>query len=88
MNLGETLWLFGGRQADDLDDFLGDIWSSSNGGVWTLSTSTAPWGRRGAFATAVFDKEPLSAFLFGGEGQLSFTEVTYYNDVWREWDPA
>jgi len=72
------LWLFGGETSVDEhkapDEFVNDVWTSSDGMRWTKVLDEAPWAVRGNPRLIVF-KDKL--WLVGGQG---------HSDVWNSSD--
>jgi hypothetical protein len=71
----DRLWLFGGETGVDEhrspDEFVNDVWSSTDGIHWTNVLEEAPWEERGNPQVLVF-KDQL--WLVGGQGR---------SDVWK-----
>lgn len=73
---GSTALVMGGTPATG-GTVLQDVWSTTNGTVWTQSTATAPWSARSGAAATFFQG---AFWLMGGQGgALS-------NDVWTSTD--
>jgi hypothetical protein len=73
-----------GRLADAHDG--NDVWSSSNGNLWTQATAAASWSSRVAAAGVVYDGK---MWLMGGvQGFISDSTNTPLNDVWSSTDGA
>ena len=72
------LWLFGGETGVDKDrspnQFVNDIWSSTDGIRWTKEADSAPWPVRGNPRVLVFKND---LWLVGGQGK---------SDIWRSKD--
>ena len=73
-----TLWLFGGETGVDKDkapnEFVNDIWTSTDGVHWTKVADSAPWSVRGNPRLLVFKND---LWLVGGQGK---------SDIWRSSD--
>jgi len=74
----DALWSFGGATGVNADGsnktFLNDVWSSTDGIIWTEVTPAAPWSPRADAGVEVWNDELYS---IGGGG---------HNDVWRSSD--
>jgi hypothetical protein len=73
------IWVMGGMYYDPdmgVDFFYNDVWSSSDGKSWVLSTSSASWSPRYGVAAVVFNGK---IWLMSG---YSPTIGDYLNDVW------
>lgn len=72
------LWLFGGEISVDEhkapDEFVNDIWTSTDGKRWSKVLDNAPWEVRGSPKVLVF-KDQL--WLVGGQG---------HSDIWKSDD--
>jgi hypothetical protein len=72
------LWLFGGETGVDEhrapDDYVNDVWSSTDGLQWTKVMDNAPWAVRGNPKVIVFQDR---LWLIGGQGQ---------SDIWNSDD--
>jgi alpha-tubulin suppressor-like RCC1 family protein len=94
-SLGDRLYLIGGYASDDLNQRYGDqqdVWSSTDGKVWTRVLETAPWPKRkaGSFGSAVFNGQ---LWVIGGDGseydpEQQKTVYQVFRDVWRSADGA
>ena len=74
----DKLWLFGGEIGVDEhrspNEFVNDIWSSSDGIRWTKVANDAPWEPRGNPKVLVFKNK---LWLIGGQGR---------SDIWQSDD--
>jgi hypothetical protein len=61
--------------------YLNDVWSSSDGVVWTQLTANAPWTNRAYYATASTGKK---IYIFGG--WLGQVILKSSNDIWSSLD--
>jgi len=64
------LWIIGGEDNDG--NALQDIWSSSDGGTWTLEVNTAPFGAIQFHSTVVFNGK---LYVIVGNPSTGHTEV-------------
>jgi hypothetical protein len=72
------MWLVGGsnyNQQTTFDEFLTDVWSSTDGKNWTLETNDAGFPQRRHHALVVYDNK---MWVIGGTA----TDFTGLNDVW------
>ncbi|MBP7632993.1 Ig-like domain-containing protein [Candidatus Ozemobacteraceae bacterium] len=83
--IGGKMFLWGGYGTDAAGAAgpLGDIWYSTNGSLWTLSTVSAPFSARQGAAHAVIDGK---AWLIGGFGVSPTGFDECLNDVWTSRD--
>jgi len=74
------LWVLGGQDQGNgtSGNYRNDIWSTSNGVVWTQVTNAAPWSARVAFGCVVFNNK---MWILGGG-----TASGNLNDVWSTSD--
>lgn len=78
------LWMLGGMRT--WDDFLSDVWSSSDGKEWKQVVSKAVWSARRGHGVVVF-KDRL--WILGGaisSGRRDQTPTRFLNDVWSSPD--
>jgi len=83
--IGGRMFVWGGYGTDAAGAAgpLGDIWHSTNGSLWTLSTVSAPFSARQGAAHAVIDGK---AWLIGGFGVSPSGFDDCLNDVWTSGD--
>lgn len=83
--IGGKMFIWGGYGTDAAGAAgpLGDIWYSTNGSLWTLSTVSAPFSARQGAAHAVIDGK---AWLIGGFGVSPSGFDECLNDVWTSGD--
>ena len=74
--LDNKIWLLGGVCVTSDFTFYTDVWYSADGDNWTLATTNAAWGPRGAQAAVAFDDK---LWFIGGE---SIHEGGSCKDVW------
>lgn len=80
----DELWMTGGMRS--WDRFHNDVWRSSNGTDWNLSTAAAAWPARRNHSLVVFDNK---LWVIGGaesSGRADKTPTRFYNDVWSSAD--
>lgn len=94
---GGKLWILGGSRLtslsdpDPLNDYLNDVWYSSDGSTWEEATAGAPWAPRGGHQSVVFDGK---LWVIGGEFSPDGESADpFLNDVWYsndgvEWEQA
>ncbi len=68
----DRMWVLGGGASD--------VWSSTDGGRWTLETAAAPWGRRAHMGAVVLGDR---LWVLGG---TTYPEYLAHNDVWSTTD--
>ena len=73
--------LMGGRAQDDTPN--NEVWISTNGTNWTMTTTTPGWQPRHSHAVVLDNKSKSSIYLYGGRG-MSTNEV--YGDLWQSID--
>lgn len=84
------MWITGGYNSGlhGEDTYLEDVWYSTDGKHWTLSTDDAPWLGRRAHQMVTFDAGDGEAmYVIGGftvDESTGYRE--YRNDIWRSKD--
>lgn len=78
------MWLLGGYQSATATtpmQFFNDVWSTSNGNLWTEETGTsgAAWAARTYHTSLVFDSK---LYVLGGAIKDTSNAITSFNDVW------
>jgi hypothetical protein len=80
--LDNKIWLFGGTH-DSWHDIQHDVYSSSDGGTWTMVTGTAEFAPRMLFGSLAFNNK---LWVLGGA--KNFSDFDQFNDVWSSGDGA
>ena len=83
--MDNKMWLMGGYQTATATTpmrFYNDVWSTSNGNLWTQVTDSATgagWSARCYHTSVVFDDK---LYMLGGAIKDASNATTSYNDVW------
>jgi hypothetical protein len=80
------MWVIGGIHpfsASVTDSMMNDVWFSSDGSIWTQSTSAALFSPRLGHTSVSFNNK---MWVIGGVG--GYSNPPFYNDVWYSTDGA
>lgn len=81
-----ALWITGGTWLSPEEEFLNDVWRTSDGTAWIEVTAAAQWPSRRLHAMAVYDGR---MWILGGvRRETPATEYQYLRDVWYSPEPT
>lgn len=87
VSMNGTLYLIGGysQKTPGRDNYMEDVWSSTDGKTWERLTSNAPWMGRWGHSVTVMDN---TLYLSGGfyQNEDNRKERGYSSEVWKSQD--